>query len=186
MARPSAAETHPAGALSEDDERDDQHDAPAAASQPQAATAGHTTSAAAAAATAPRSAGSSPARSVAAPLAALAAVGAAGALLLRHFLRRRKEGGCERVRPPTVAPDQVFTSVRALEPPAAAAAGPLDGRTLVLSECLDVAGLETRFGCTPWSAGRRPADATFAPAQALVAAAARGRGTVLSEPLGLG
>lgn len=124
-----------------------------------------------------------------APLLALAALavsaGTAAFLLLRRLRR-----GSSRVQWAPVAKHQVFSAVLALNtpsvplPPPAGAA--LEGRTLVLSDRLDVQSLETRFGCEPWKQGRQPAERTYPPADALVAAGACGAATVLGGPLGLG
>lgn len=125
------------------------------------------------------------------PLLALAASLSAGAayLLLRRLLRPRRPGGA-RVRRAAVAKHQVFSAVLALEQPSVPLPPPdgprLEGRTLALSDRLDVQSLETSFGCEAWKAARPPAPHTYGPADALVAAGARGVATVLSEPLGLG
>ncbi|PRW56947.1 outer envelope mitochondrial [Chlorella sorokiniana] len=141
--------------------------------------------AAAAAATPPRRQGPG------LPLLALAASLSAGAayLLLRRVLRGRQGSG-GKVRRAAVAKHQVFAAVLALEHPSVplppAAGLRLAGRTLVLSDRLDVQSLETAFGCEAWKAERTPAAHTYGPADALVAAGAKAVATVLSEPLGLG
>lgn len=107
-------------------------------------------------------------------------------IALRRWRRRRRSGG------PAVTKEQVFSAVLALHepdaalPPPSAAASALAGRSLVLSDRLDVQSLETRFGCDAWKEGRPPAAHTFWPVDALVAAGAAAVATVLSDPLGLG
>lgn len=125
------------------------------------------------------------------PLLALAASLSAGAayLLLSRLLRPRQGSG-GKVRRAAVAKHQVFAAVLALEHPSVPLPPPaglrLAGRTLVLSDRLDVQSLETAFGCEAWKAEQPPAAHTYGPADALVAAGAKAVATVLSEPLGLG
>ena len=142
---------------------------------------------AAAAAAQPSSAGPGPLLALAA--LAAAAAGAAAFLLLRRWRWRRQGEGSRAERVP-VSKAQVVSAVLALEAPSAALPPPpgaaLGGHSLALSDRLDVQSLETRFGCEAWKAGRGPADATYWPADALVAAGARGTATVFGDPLGLG
>lgn len=125
------------------------------------------------------------------PLLALAASLSAGAayLLMRRLLRAWQSSS-RKVRRAAVAKHQVFAAVLALEHPSVplppAAGLRLAGRTLVLSDRLDVQSLETAFGCEAWKAERPPAAHTYGPADTLVAAGAKAVATVLSEPLGLG
>lgn len=125
------------------------------------------------------------------PLLALAASLSAGAayLLLRGLLGKGRSGG-SKVRRAAVTKHQVFAAVLALEHPSVplppAAGLRLAGRTLVLSDRLDVQSLETACGCEAWKAERSPAGQTYGPADTLVAAGAKAVATVLSEPLGLG
>lgn len=118
--------------------------------------------------------------------AGAAAVAAAVCLLVRHLRRRR--GG--RVQRAAVGKQQVFSAVLALREPSVPLPPPtpasLAGRTLVLSDRLDVQSLETAFGCQPWKSEQRAASQTYGPADALVAAGAQGIAVVHGEPLGLG
>lgn len=94
------------------------------------------------------------------------------------------------MRRAAVGKHQVFAAVLALHQPSVPlpppAAASLAGRTLVLSDRLDVQSLETSFGCQAWKKGSKAAQHTYGPADALVAAGAQGIAVVHGEPLGLG
>ena len=134
-------------------------------------------------------------RPVVGPLAATliaAAAGAAGAWAVARW-RQRRSGGGSAVHRASVGKQHFFSAVLALHEPSvplppsgSAAKAGLAGLSLVLSDRLDVQGLETRFGCDAWKEGRTPAARTFYPADVLVAAGVVGAATVLSEALGLG
>lgn len=123
-------------------------------------------------------------------MAALAATAGAAAFLLLRRLRGQRQGEGDRAQRVPVTKAQVVAAVLALEAPSTVLPPPpgaaLGGRTLMLSDRLDVQSLETRFGCEAWKEGRGPAEATYWPADALVAAGARGTATVFGEALGLG
>lgn len=125
-------------------------------------------------------------------MAASSAAAVAAFIVLRRWRRRRRSGGPAAVQLAAVSKEQVFCAVLGLRepsvalPPPSAAASALAGRSLVLSDRLDVQSLETRFGLDAWKEGRQPAEHTYWPVDVLVAAGAAACATVLSEPLGLG
>jgi hypothetical protein len=135
-------------------------------------------------------------RSLAAPgssssalVLAAGAVAAATALFFVVRRLRRRFGG-DRVQRVVLKKEDVFSVVLALRQPSVPLPPPvaaiLAGRTLVLSDRLDVQSLETRFGCEAWKGEQQPAKRTYGPADVLVAAGAHGIAVVYGEPLGLG
>ncbi|KAI3438049.1 hypothetical protein D9Q98_000492 [Chlorella vulgaris] len=135
-------------------------------------------------------------RSLAAPgsssSAFVLAAGAAAAATALFFVVRRlqRRFGGDRVHRVVLKKEDVFSVVLALRQPSVPLPPPvaaiLAGRTLVLSDRLDVQSLETRFGCEAWKGEQQPAKRTYGPADVLVAAGAHGIAVVYGEPLGLG
>ena len=131
-------------------------------------------------------------RGPSAPLALAVCAAAAAALYpLIRYLRQRQQSGGGEVQRARLRKGDVYAAVLGLDEPSAAlppppSAASLAGRTLVLSDRLDVQGLETRSGCEAWKAQSTPAACTYWCADVMVAAGMRGVATVVGEPLGLG
>ncbi|GAB4819100.1 hypothetical protein N2152v2_006146 [Parachlorella kessleri] len=118
---------------------------------------------------------------------------AAGTLLLIRHLRRRRKDREEMGAPVRVRGEEVFLqllrSLPGLQPPPSDQQQqplPLGGRLLVVSDRIDVSGVQTRFGSDAWLLGRQPSTASHAAVQPLVAAGAQPEAVVPSEELGLG
>jgi Asp-tRNA(Asn)/Glu-tRNA(Gln) amidotransferase A subunit family amidase/Tfp pilus assembly protein PilF len=118
---------------------------------------------------------------------AAAAVGAALTLAHRLFRRKNKLEDSAYLHPlelrhPSVPMDPTATFSSSLS----TSSRPLDGRTFVVSDRLNVQGLVTRFGCDQWADTLQPSTVSAVIVDQLISLGAVGIGVANTSPLGCG